>query len=39
MRLLNAIRSLWHAWRARRHALLYRKHIERVLGLNNGRRA
>ncbi len=39
MRLVIAIRSFWHSWRARRHALLYRKHIARVLDLNNGRRA
>lgn len=39
MRLLIALAAWWHSWRARRHAMLYRHHVERVLELQNGRRA
>jgi hypothetical protein len=38
MRLLIALAAWWHSWRASRHAMLYRYHLERVLDLR-GRRA
>lgn len=37
MRLLNAFRCCWHSWRARRHAIRYRFHLERALDLKGGR--
>lgn len=38
MRMINAIRAAWHSWRARRHALAYRRHLQRTLDLRDGRR-
>lgn len=37
MRLMIGLRAWWHSWRAHRHALLYRQHLDRVLDLK-GRR-
>lgn len=38
MRLARALLALWHSWRCARHALAYRRHLERTLDLRGGRR-